>query len=67
MDQLTHCVIGHDADGIGEGWLCERIIVTNPQSGEHWLFACNKYVFLGGLFITTYYGLRSIVTFIVDV
>lgn len=44
LGELTHCVVGHDADGVGEGWLCEKIVVTDRETSKQWLFICNKYV-----------------------
>ena len=43
LGDLTHCLIGHDADDPSEGWFCQKVIVKESKGSERiFYFPCNK-------------------------
>ena len=43
LGPLTKLNIGHDNKGMGAGWMCDRVEVTNLTSNETTTFACGEW------------------------
>ena len=41
LGRVTHCIVGHDGDGIGEGWYLNEILVRHgPDATHEYVFPC---------------------------
>ena len=43
LGALTKLHIGHDNKGIGAGWMCDRVEVTNMANSATTVFPCNQW------------------------
>ena len=44
LGNLSKIRIGHDGTGFGSGWFLDKIYVTNPISGQQWVFLCGRWL-----------------------
>ncbi|XP_064626993.1 lipoxygenase homology domain-containing protein 1-like isoform X2 [Lineus longissimus] len=45
MGDLKKVIVGHDGEGMGAGWFCEKIIIkTEENSTEEYLFPCHRWL-----------------------
>jgi hypothetical protein len=43
MGDLKKVIVGHDGEGMGAGWFCDKIIIKpEDNSTEEFLFPCNR-------------------------
>ena len=47
LGRITHCIVGHDGDGIGEGWYLNEILVREgPDATHEYVFPCCRSVII---------------------
>ena len=45
LGELSQCIVGHDGDGIGEGWYLDEILVRESLDATHeYVFTCCRSV-----------------------
>ena len=45
LGELSQCIVGHDGDGIGEGWYLDEIVVREgPDATHEYVFTCCRFV-----------------------
>ncbi len=45
LGELSQCIVGHDGDGIGEGWYLDEIVVREgPDAPHEYVFTCCRFV-----------------------
>ena len=55
LGRVTHCIVGHDGDGIGEGWYLNEILVREgPDATHEYVFPCCRSVIIAITYIADY-------------
>ena len=43
VGDLRKIKIGHDGNGLGDGWHLQEVIIDAPKLGKKWKFPCNRW------------------------
>jgi len=44
LGDLKQVIIGHDNSGLGPDWLLDKVYVADHDTGQRWVFPCNKWI-----------------------